>query len=114
MVSLTAAAALPGVDGNAVTLATSDVGDVTRSGATLTLGVDNTAGTAANLSAVIDTLPGYNSSVVGSVVSVLGPSGPIGNQVSAFSEGFNPSNFSFNTDRTLEGAEPHFGPPVTG
>ena len=114
IVSLTAASGYPGTEGNAITLATSDAGDVTRSAATLTLGTNNTAGTATNLEAAIEALPGYSSSVVGSVVTVLGPSGPIGNQVAFYSEGFNPSNFTFSTDGKLEDAEPHFGPPAIG
>lgn len=114
VVTLTAALDFPGAAGNAITLATSDAGDVTRSGATLSLGVSNTDGTATNLAAAIDMIPGYSASSLLSVVTVTGPPGPLGNQVSFYAEGFNPSNFSFATDGTLEGAEPRIGPPVIG
>lgn len=115
IVTLTAdSTSFPGAAGNAITLATSDAADVTRSGALLTLGVSNTDGTATNLAAAIDMVPGYSASALLSVVSVIGPSGPIGNQISFYAEGFSPANFTFATDGTLEGAEPRIGPPVIG
>lgn len=114
VVTLTAATAFPGAAGNAITLATSDAADVTRSGAVLSLGVSNTDGTATNLAAAIDMVPGYVATSLLSVVSVTGPSGPIGNEISFYAEGFSPANFTFTTDGTLEGAEPRIGPPVIG
>lgn len=106
------AVTLKGTAGDAITLTTSDALDVSKTA--FAGGVNNTAGTATALGAAIDMLPEYSASVVGSVVSVLGPSGPLGNQVAFYSEGFNPTNFTFSTDGHLEGAEPRMGPAVIG
>lgn len=111
VITLTAVT-LKGTAGDAITLTTSDALDVSRT--VFGGGVDNTAGTATAIGAAIDMLPEYSATVIGSVVTVEGPTGPLGNQVSFYSEGFNPANFTFSTDGHLEGAEPRMGPAVIG
>jgi hypothetical protein len=107
-----------GAAGDLISLATSDAGDITVTGAFLTGGQDETGmdGTAANLAAAIDALPGYSAPVPGAaVVTVTGPFGVIGNEVAFYAGGANPQNFTFDPiDGTMDGAEPEIGPPVLG
>ena len=106
-------AATTGAGGNLITLTTTDAGDVTVSGATMTGGVNATGTGATNLAAAIDALPGYSATAVDSVVTVTGLTGPQGNEAVFTSGGSSPQNFVFDpVDGTLDGAEPRIGPPI--
>lgn len=69
--------------------------------------------TATALATLIDALPGFSATPAGAVVTVTGPSGPIGNDLSFKSGGASPQNFTFSPeDDSLGSAEPVIGPPV--
>jgi len=104
-------AAVPsGAAGNAVTLASSN-GTITISGATFAGGLDPDESTAANLTAAINTCPGYSATASSNVVTVEGLSGPIGNETAFYSTGASPGNFTFSPENLrMAGAEPFIGP----
>lgn len=108
VVTLTAVAG--GGSGDLVTLTTSDVADITVSGATFDGGGD---GTATNLAAAVNNLPGYTGSALNGVVTVAGPPGPLGNEILFESGGASPGAFAFSPgDGSLGSAEPTIGPPL--
>lgn len=100
-----------GAAGNALALATTDVGDVTVSGVTFSGGIDAADNTAVNLAAAIDDLPDYSATALGDVVSVDGLFGPLGNYARFTSGGVSPQNLTFSpAEGTMSGAEPSIGP----
>jgi len=112
--SVTLTAVPVGAAGNAITLASSDLGDVTVSGLTLINGVNAANGTAVNLAAAIEGLPGYSAAAIGTVVTITGPFGPNGNDAlfEAIYAG-SVQNFTLApSDGFLAGAEPFIGPPT--
>jgi hypothetical protein len=112
LVSLTAVPV--GAAGNAVTLATTDVLDVTVSAATLANGVNAAASTATALASAIDDLPGFSAVAVGSTITVTGPFGLDGNTQDflATYRGAIQNYTLTPTDGVMTGAEPFIGPPV--
>jgi hypothetical protein len=108
--AITLTAVSLGGPGDAVTLTTSDAGDITVSGATFDGSVD---GTATNLAAAIS-FPGYSATSVDDVVTVTGPVGPEGNYALFRAGGSSPYVFTLSPDNgSMSGAEPALGPIVS-
>ena len=103
-----------GAAGDAVALVTSDVLDVTVSGAFMAGGIDATDTTAVLLAAAIDALEDYAAPVPGAnVITVTGPVGPIGNDLVFQAGGSSPASFTLvPVDGQFSGAEPFIGPPI--
>lgn len=113
LINLTAVPA--GTLGDAVTLVTSDAGDITVSGALFTGGVDSDDATATSLAAAIDALPGFSAPVPGvATITVTGPTGPGGNNV-LFEATYTGTILNYTltpADGSLGSGEPTIGPPA--
>jgi len=69
--------------------------------------------TATTLAAAINNLPGYSAPVPGAaVVTVSGPTGPIGNEVVFTAGGVSPYLFVFSPLDSMGSAQPVIGPPT--
>lgn len=112
LVSLTAVPV--GAAGNAVTLATTDVLDITVSGVALANGVNAASNTATALAAAIDALPGFSAVAVGATITVTGPFGLDGDK-QEFTASYRGAIQNYTLTPTtgfMTGAEPFIGPPV--
>jgi len=96
----------------AITLDTT--GDIPDGASSITISytADITEGdVASNLSDAIDDLPGYSAAPAAAVVTVTGPTGPVGNDALFLVGGVSPYLFTLSPDTgALSGAEPYIGP----
>ena len=100
-----------GAAGNAIGAVSSD-GSVLVLAPTFFDGEDGEDITAQNLAfAIANFSPGFSATVLGNVVLVSGPTGPLGNETAWYATGASPGNFLFFPDNhRLTFAEPYIGP----
>lgn len=101
--------------GDAVTLVTSDAGDITVSAANFSGGVDTDDSISANIATAINAIPGFSATPAGAVVTVTGPPGVLGNEIALKAGGAAPYNLTLApTTGSLAGGEPVIGPVLIG